>query len=1019
MVSLVSVAVLQRVVDIGKMRKAALLGTVAIAAAFVGEGCGSDGSGKTDSSTMGGSSGSGGAGALGGGGTAGTGASADTGGTSGAGGQGDTGGTMGLGGEGATGGLGGGTAGTGGSGDTGGAGGGGTGGGQSLGGASNGGTGGSPAGGSPVGGSSATGGELTQTGEVPTIQVGSDYLKLEVCDEDIIRVTYSTAADFYQRSTLATQPKRCNDTTPWELTEGTDQTTLDTAALQVRVALGTGDVTFLDRTGTSLLAERSRTLTPADVQGEQVLHVQQTWEQDPTEALYGLGQHQQNLMNIRDYPLDLIQYNTQIVVPFFVSSRGWGVLWDNTSYTRWGDLTDFVSLNDSGGNYQGQFTAESSGDYLFRTYSSGGIRLTVDGEVVIEHWRQGWLPDIDYARVTMQAGQTYALRLDFTPDIDVNIADLSYQPPVTDPATSLWSNVGDGIDYYFVHGPEIDDVVAGYRQLTGEAPMMPKWAFGLWQCRERYETADEVLAVLDGFRSRGIPIDNIVQDWQYWVPGTWGSHEFDATRFPDPAGWIQQIHDDYSAQLMISVWPKFHLGTANFNELNDAGFIYQPNLDEGITDFTGNEMAFYDAFSSGARGMYWSQLNDDLFSLGVDAWWLDATEPEVVEGPYESRAEQRQLYETHMHPTALGSGARMLNAYSLVNSQGIYEGQRSVAPDQRVFILTRSAFAGQQRYAAASWSGDISTTWSAFKKQIPAGLNFVVSGIPYWTMDIGGFAEDPALAGGGAEWEELNTRWFQYGTFTPLLRVHGQDDRTGPKEMYEFSAETYAAHLKFDRLRYRLLPYIYSLAGEVTHQAGTIMRPLVMDFRADAGVYDIDDQYLFGPALLVNPVTTYLARERDVYLPATPGGWYDFWTGSAVAGGQTVTAAAPYDSLPLYVRAGSILPTGPELEYVTQQAADPIMLYVYAGADAAFTLYEDDGKSYAYEEGEFTRIPLHWDDAARTLTIGAREGSYTGMLTTRTFQIILVEPSRAVGFSLTPSADASLTYDGGAVSATL
>jgi alpha-D-xyloside xylohydrolase len=412
-------------------------------------------------------------------------------------------------------------------------------------------------------------------------------------------------------------------------------------------------------------------------------------------------------------------------------------------------------------------------------------------------------------------------------------------------------------------------------------------------------------------------------------------------------------------------------------------------------------------------------MNQDLFSLGVDAWWLDGTEPEVVEGPYESRAAQRDAYETHMNPTAMGSGARMLNAYSLVNSQAIYEGQRAAAPNRRVFILTRSAFAGQQRYSAASWSGDITTTWSAFRRQIPAGLSFSISGIPYWTMDIGGFSEHPDFPGDRVEWEELITRWFQYGTFTPLLRVHGQDDRVGPREMYALGNEAYQAQLKFDRLRYHLMPYLYSLAGAVTQDADTIMRPLVMDFRTDASVLEVGDQYMFGPAFLVSPITTFQARQRQVVLPTTPGGWYDFWTGTNSAGGQTITASAAYDSMPLHVRAGSIVPVGPELMYVDEVVADPIALYVYAGADGSFTLYEDDGVSYDYEGGDFSQIPLSWNDATRTLTLGARQGSYTGMLSSRTFQVILVEPSRAVGFSFTPTPDQTVTYDGTAVTATL
>ncbi len=857
-----------------------------------------------------------------------------------------------------------------------------------------------------------------RNGDVPIIEVDGGYLQLEVCTPNIIRVMFAHEESFFARTTLATAPKQCLPDTSWQLLETADEMTMATGELKATVDLTTGAVSFLDSSDQPILAENGRTLTPVTVQGESAYNIQQQWAPNDGEALYGMGQHQQNLMNIKGYPLSLVQYNTQIVVPFFVSSLGYGVLWDNTSWTRWGDLTEFQSLNPDGGAWSGRFTAEVTGDYIFQTYSSGEISLRIDGDEVIQHYRQGWLPGRDYARISMQAGQSYDIDFAFTPNLAVNIADLSYIPPSTDESTSLWSKVADGIDYYFVYGPKLDPVIAGYRRLTGEAPLMPRWAYGFWQCRERYTSAEEIAGILDGFRSRSIPMDNIVLDWQYWVPGTWGSHAFDSSRFPDPAGWIRQIHDDYNARLMVSVWPKFQTGTDNFNELNDAGYIYRLNLDEDITDFMGYSMSYFDAFDAGARQMFWSQMNDSLFSAGVDAWWMDGTEPEVVEGPYTSPTVHRELYETHMHPTAMGSGSRMLNAFALVNSQAVYEGQRATAPNQRVFILTRSAFAGHQRYAAASWSGDITTTWTAFKKQIPAGLNFSVSGIPYWTMDIGGFSEYARYNGGGAEWEELNTRWFQYGAFTPIFRVHGQDDITGPREMWNFGAEAYDAHLKFDRLRYRLLPYIYSLAGDVTLNGGTIMRPLVMDFREDAGVLEIDDQYMFGPAFLVCPVTDYQARSRSVYLPATEGGWYDFWTGAAVAGGGAVTTEAPLDAMPLFMRAGAIVPTGPELQYTAEAEPETVTLYVYAGADGAFTLYEDEGLNYNYESGDYSRIPITWNEGTRTLEIGERSGTFAGMLTERTFDIVLVSPETPAGFSFEPQATQSTPYDGAAVSVT-
>jgi alpha-D-xyloside xylohydrolase len=476
---------------------------------------------------------------------------------------------------------------------------------------------------------------------------------------------------------------------------------------------------------------------------------------------------------------------------------------------------------------------------------------------------------------------------------------------------------------------------------------------------------------------------------------------------------------------MISVWPKFYTSTANYTALNAKGFVYKLNVTEGKKDFVGYNFTFYDAFSADARAMYWSQMNTALFSLGIDAWWMDATEPEIVEGPFTSINAQVTTNQTHMNPTALGSGSRMLNAYALVNSQAVYDGQRAAAPNQRVFILTRNGFAGQQRYSAATWSGDISSTWTAMRKQISAGLGFSVSGMPYWTLDSGGFAVPTRFAAASptaadlAEWQELNARWFEYATFLPLMRVHGQ---TPFREIWQFGGDTsaaYAAMLKFDKLRYRMLPYVYSLAGAVTQHAGTIMRPLVMDFRSDTTARAIGDEYMFGPAFLVAPVTTYQATTRSVYLPSTPGGWYLFWTGTAAAGGASVSAPAPFDAMPVYVRAGSIVPLGPDLQYTGEKPADPITFYVYAGADGAFTLYEDQGTTNDYETSAFTEIPLKWTDATNTLSIGARQGSFTGMLASRSFQIVRIASGKAVGYPSTAAPDKTVTYTGSATDVTL
>ncbi|MET0414271.1 MAG: TIM-barrel domain-containing protein, partial [Polyangiaceae bacterium] len=691
-------------------------------------------------------------------------------------------------------------------------------------------------------------------GDVPALHVNGGQLKLEVCSDHIVRVAFARDPAFFARPSLAAAPKRCGGASV-RLSSSATTLSVATAALEVRVDKSSGRVSFFDPGGALLLAEKARSFTPTTIAGEITTSVRQEWQPNADESLYGLGQRQDGVLDIKGYDLDLKQYNTQVTVPFLVSSRGWGVLWDNTSFSRFGDLRPFEAIPGVAGLYsgapgaevdasagsvawQGTVEAPQTGDYLFQTYASGDVKLWLNDELVIDHWRQGWLPYTELARVRFEAGQRVQLRLAWTSDLGVKGLRLAWKKPTPAASTSLWSEVADGIDYYFVHGPELDRVVAGYRRVTGEAPMMPRWAFGLWQSRERYATAQASLDVAAGYRARGIPLDVLVQDWQYWPAGGWGSHRFDPARFADPSAWIRALHEQHHARLMISVWPKFYPGTANFEELHRAGFLYERNLTERRRDFIGNPFTFYDAFAPGARAMFWRQIQRDLYSRGVDAWWLDATEPDIVEGPYASPEEQRQTYATHMHPTALGSGSRVLNAYSLVNSQAVYEGQRAAAPDRRVLTLTRNAFAGQQRYAAATWSGDITSTWTALAKQIPAGLGFSLSGIPYWTLDSGGFAVPARFAQNPspealAEWAELNTRWFELATFLPLLRVHGQ---APAREMWQFGGDaspSYRAQLKLDRLRYRLQPYLYSLAGRVTHEGGTLLRPLVMDYPSD------------------------------------------------------------------------------------------------------------------------------------------------------------------------------------------
>ncbi len=903
------------------------------------------------------------------------------------------------------------------------------------------------------------------------IQWPGGFQNVRFFSDSIVHVQFAEDRRFFNCKTLDVVG-RPQSKVHWALKTIPGFWNLQGDQLTVSIDRSNGKVRFLDPAGNPILTESGGSLEPGTVQGIKTFHPHQQWESHKNESLYGLGQEQIGTLDLKGYDLDLWQHNTNVAVPFLVSSLGYGIFWDNPSYTHFGDLRPFapipaeylidknghpgglsvssmdgsssvsttadISVTFIGKNWgdhasptrwEGFLKVPASGDYQFRCTSNGGIKVWIDGNLVMDHWRQKWLAADDEVKIHMKTGKLRPIKIEWSTE-QGTILKFSWKLPLVPPIffgstdkhelpqqTSLWSEVGDGIDYYFVYGPELDKVVAGYRSLTGQAPLMPSWAFGLWQSRQRYETAQQSLDVVDGFRERHIPFDNIVQDWMYWRKDSWGSHRFDRDRFPDPEGWLKSLHEKH-AHVMISVWGKYYPGTDNFRAMQNHGFLYQPDLKEGIKDWLGFSYTFYDAFNPKARKAFWGQINSALFQKGVDAWWMDATEPDLMPSPPTLEGQ-----EAHLNPTALGPGAKVLNAYPLENSTGIYAGQRATAPDQRVFILTRSGFAGSQRTASAIWSGDITSTWTSLAKQIPAGLNLSLSGIPYWTTDTGGYTMQWKYARKNPkpedeeEWRELNARWFEFSTFCPLLRVHGE---LRPREMWELSGEsspTYMAELKFDRLRYRMFPYLYSVAANVTKQGGTFMRPLVMDFAQDGTARELTDEYMFGPAFLVAPITHYKARTRRVYLPEKTL-WYDFWTGKAMACGD-LKVAAPYDSIPLFVRAGSILPFGPDLQYIAEKPQDPITLYVYEGASGAFILYEDDGLTYDYEKGAFSEIPIHWDDATKTLTVGERKGVFKGMLEKRTFQVLLVSKKHPIGFSFEPSKIRFLNYDGNTALLTL
>ncbi len=893
-------------------------------------------------------------------------------------------------------------------------------------------------------------------------------VRLIVVNERIIRVSSVPFGEFPETTSLMAV-ERPDANMEFTIEKGAGHVTLSTSLLSAEVSLLTGAVSFTDNDGTLFLTEKEdggRSFMPVMAMGEKGYTIRQQFESYPDEAIYGLGANQTSFMNLKGKDADLFQYNTLAVVPFIISNRNYGILWDNNSRTKYGDIRDWnelssLKLYDSQGaengltatyadrktgkqvfttrnereisyqfipdlagfpegfnpgegkvTWEGAFETDTTGVFKFMFNSAGYARLWIDGRLLFDRWRQCWNASASYFTLNLEQGRRYPLKIEWIPDGGESYIALRYLTPLDDDEQqriSFWSEVADQIDYYFISGENMDEVISGYRTVTGKAPVMPEWAMGFWQSRQRYTNQEELLDVVREYRKRNIPFDNIVLDWQYWPADKWGDHQFDVTRFPDPDGMIRTLHDDLNARIMISVWPKYYVGTENYEAMKSKGYLYMRNVEMERRDWIGYLSTFYDAFNADARTAFWNQINIALYSRGIDAWWLDATEPDITSNlPMEER-------KAMMNPTALGSADRYFNAYSLVQAQGVYEGQRATDPENRVFILTRSAFAGLQRYSAANWSGDIAARWHDMAAQIPCGLNMSMSGIPWWTMDIGGFSVESRYHNPSPadldEWRELMTRWHQYGAFVPLFRSHGEFPF---REIYNTAPDNHIAYktmIEYNRLRYRLMPYIYSLAGQAWLNDYTIMRGLTMDFSLDTEVFDIADQYMFGPSLMVNPVTEYKARSRNVYLPSAYG-WYDVRTGRHYAGGTVIEADAPYEWMPLFAREGSLIPTGPDIQYTGEKEADPLTLWVYGGADGAFELYEDEGDNYNYEDGAYTLIPLTWNEAERTLTIGKREGEYRGMLHERTINVIMVSENRAVKLDFGRPPDKSVKYSG-------
>lgn len=942
---------------------------------------------------------------------------------------------------------------------------------------------------------------FVQKGNYLTVQLkqhqnyGPSQIRLQVVSDRIIRVQATAEQSFRSKQSLIIVPQ--NSKAQYKVEEQGDDLIITTAAMRAVLNEATGQITFYDLKDQVLLkevAQGGKTFKPFTVPdreiGVDIAKVPEaqkhgwSWralfDSPDNEAFYGLGQHQSEELNMKGKNEDLFQYNTKVSVPFVISNKNYGILWDSYSYSRWGNPDDYLQLNrafklydkdgkegqltgtyvakngqkivrgedsiyfeyampetseicnqtDKGGIqnlpkgfalngskvvYEGYVEAPTNSFYQFILYYAGYMKIYIDGKLVVpERWRTAWNPNSYKFETAIPKGKKTPIRIEWQPDGDVSYCGLRVAAPRSEAEKnqlSIWSEMSPDMDYYFIAGKNMDEVISGYRTLTGKAPVYPKWVLGFWQSRERYQSSKDIEENMKKFRDLKIPVDNIVQDWNYWKLDSWGSHEFEAARYPNPQAMLDSVHTLHG-RFMISVWPKFYDTVKNYKELDAKGWMYHQAIKDDIHDWLGFRGSFYDAYDAGARKMFWRQMDENLYTkykFGIDAWWMDASEPNV-------RDCTPMWYRKALSgPTALGTATEYFNAYSIVNADAIYNGQRSVNPNQRVFLLTRSGFAGEQRYSTATWSGDIATRWEDMRAQMTAGLNYSMAGLPFWGMDQGGFCVENRYVAAQQEfdktgkenadlkeWRELQARWNQFGCFVPLYRAHGQWPLREVWNIAPADHPAYKTIVAYDKLRYRLMPYLYSMAGMVHLKDYTMMRGLVMDFNGDDKVLDIKDQWMFGSALMACPVGEYQKYSREVYLPKQKG-WYDFYTGAYHAGGQTIVADAPYDKIPVFIPEGAILPIGPEMQWSDEKKPELIDLYVYAGKDGSYTLYEDEGTNYNYEKGKYAVIDFKYDDARKQITIGARKGSFDGMLQKRRFNIILVDQKKQQGVNLAKS----------------
>jgi len=774
---------------------------------------------------------------------------------------------------------------------------------------------------------------------------------------------------------------------------------LSTNAVSVIFDKKKGTLSFADKTGKVFLSEKggSRLLKPNAVEGQACYVAEQSFQSPPDESLFGLGQFQDGHFNLRNVSRKLTQVNSQIAIPFLYSSKGYGLLWHQYGLTEFNPADQLIVLQkqdttsgDKGqievtttsgtqrvsrqqAVYKGTFTVDKEGDYTMML-DLGNMEsrhlLVIDGVTHIDQSNQ-WLPPAASKIVSLKAGRhtvQVICKASNTPKLSWKLAGNE---------TVFRSVNAKALDYVVFCGKDADEVISNYRNVSGQVPMLPLWAYGFWQCRERYTSDKHLIQTVQEFRKRKLPLDVIVQDWQYWGKYGWGVPKFDEANFPDPDKFIKKLHD-MNAKFSVSVW----------ENLDKKSEVAKPYLDKNL--YIPNS-PWIDIYNPETRQTHWNALNNNLFNYGVDSWWMDATEPE------NDALVGKQTY------YGLGDFYRL--TYPLFVSQAVYDGQRKTNPGKRVTILTRSAFAGQQRFGTINWSGDIGWDWDVYRRQIVAGLNFSLTGMPYWTTDIGGFFRPGMGQYTDKSYHDILTRWFQWSTFNTVFRMHGYQTETEPWKYGDTVEDNMRSMLN---TRYQLLPYIYSSGWQVSSKGSTILRPLIMDFKDDQKAIALRYQYMFGKSLLVAPVTEAGVSEWEVYLPKHAG-WFDFWTNKYFSGGQTIKAPAPPDKIPVFVKAGAILPIGKVMQYSSEKPNDTLEIRIYKGANGQFELYEDEGDNYNYEKGQYATIPFRWNDASGTLTIGASTGHFKGQLTTRTFKVVFLG---AVNTQGKPAVTRNIVYNG-------